>query len=226
MKIYDITMPLSADLPTFPGDPQVLIEPVTRLDRGDAANVSRISMSTHSGTHIDVSRHYSDHGLSVDHLPLTLLVGKALVVELLGVREIGREQLKRLPLKGEERLLLKTDNSALWERQGFWEEYAHLTADGAEYLLEIGVRLVGIDYLSIERFDGGGEVHRLLLSHGTLILEGLNLNGVAPGSYELICLPLKIKDGDGSPVRAVLRSREEAAAGAQFDPHTSKWPLA
>lgn len=226
MKIYDITMPLSADMPTYPGDPTVKIEPVTRIARGDAANVSCISMSTHSGTHIDVSRHYDDHGLSVDHLPLTLLVGRALLVEVHGVREIGREQLKRLPLKGEERLLLKTDNSALWVRQGFWEDYAHLTEEGAAYLVEVGVKLVGIDYLSVERHDGNGDVHRLLLDNGAVILEGLNLDGVSPGNYELICLPLKIKDGDGAPVRAVLRSREGTGTEKEFDAHTTKWPLA
>ena len=226
MKIYDITMPLSAELPVFPGDPPVSVEPVTRLARGDAANVSRISLATHSGTHIDVPRHYDDGGLTVDHLPLTLLVGNVLVVELHGVRQIGREELKRLPIKGEERLLLKTDNSSLWDQSGFHEEYAHLTEAGAAYLLEAGVRLVGIDYLSVERFDGGGEVHRLLLDNGTLILEGLNLDGVPTGHYELICLPLKIKDGDGAPVRAVLRSRASLTGGMEFDPHTSKWPLA
>ena len=226
MKIYDITMPLSAELPVFPGDPPVSIEPVTRLDRGDTANVSRISMATHSDTHIDVPRHFNDRGLTVDHLPLTLLVGKVLVAELHGVRQIGREELKRLPIKGEERLLLKTDNSALWDQSGFHEEYVHLTEAGAVYLLEAGVRLVGIDYLSVERFDGGGEVHRLLLDNGTLILEGLNLDGVPAGHYELLCLPLKIKGGDGAPVRAVLRSSESITGVTEFDPHTSKWPLA
>lgn len=226
MKIYDITIPISPELPSFPGDPQVRIEPVTRLDRGDQANVSRLTMSTHSGTHIDVARHYSDHGLSVEHIPLTLLVGQALVVELHGVRSIGRAELSRHTLRGVERLLLKTDNSQLWDRPGFCEEYASLTPDGARYLVEEGVKVVGIDYLSIERFDGDGEVHRILLGNGVLVIEGLNLGGVAAGTYELICLPLKIKDGDGAPVRAVLRSRGETGAGAEFDPHTTKWPLA
>ena len=226
MKIYDITMPLSADMPTYPGDPTVKIEPVTRIARGDAANVSCISMSTHSGTHIDVSLHYNDHGVSVDHLPLTLLMGSALVADLRGHTEIDAKALARLPLAGVERLLLRTDNSLLWDREGFYEEYAHLTKDGAAFLVEKKVRLVGIDYLSIERFDGDGEVHRLLLGNGTVVLEGLNLDGIEGGEYELICLPLKIKGGDGAPVRAILRSREELGEGSGFDPHTSKWPLA
>lgn len=225
MKIYDITMPVSSALPTFPGDPRVTVEPVTRIARGDAANVSRITMATHSGTHIDSPLHYNDRGAPVDRIPLPLLVGKALLVEINGVRQIGRKELARLPIGGEERLLIKTGNSLLWERPGFIEDYAYLTADGAEYLLETGVRLVGIDYLSVEAFDGGGEVHRLLLGNGVVILEGLNLDGIPAGSYELICLPLKIAGGDGAPVRAILRGRGEAAPG-EFEPHSTRWPLA
>ncbi|GFE56489.1 cyclase family protein [Geobacter sp. AOG1] len=224
MKIYDISTSISADLPTYPGDPPVRIEPVTRISRGDTANVSRLTLTTHSGTHLDVMRHYSEHGMAVDHVPLTLLVGKALVIELAGVREIGRRELARFPVKGEERILLKTDNSLLWEHPGFHEEYAHLTEEGARYLLDAGVRLVGIDYLSIERFDGNGEVHRLLLGNGAVVLEGLNLDGVTAGHYELICLPLKVKDGDGAPVRAILRSHE-AVSPSTLEPHTSRWPL-
>lgn len=226
MKIYDITMPVSPSLPIFPGDPPVRIDPVSRIAKGDPANVSRLTMSSHCGSHIDVPRHYNDHGISVDHLPLTLLIGNALVADLRGVREIGGKALARLPLAGVERLLLRTGNSLLWNREGFYEDYAHLTREGAEYLLQAKVRLVGIDYLSIERFDGNGEVHRLLLGNGTVILEGLNLDGVEEGDYELVCLPLKIKGGDGAPVRAILRSSETIGPVSPFDPHTSKWPLA
>ena len=226
MTIHDITIPISPSTPTFPGDPQVRIDPITRISKGDSANVSRISMSSHCGSHIDVSLHYNDHGVSVDHLPLTLLMGSALVADLRGHTEIDAKALARLPLAGVERLLLRTDNSLLWDREGFYEEYAHLTKDGAAFLVEKKIRLVGIDYLSIERFDGDGEVHRLLLENGTVVLEGLNLDGIEGGEYELICLPLKIKGGDGAPVRAILRSREELREGSGFDPHTSKWPLA
>lgn len=226
MKIYDISVPISCDLPVFPGDPTPRIEPVTALNRGDTANVARLSLSTHCGTHIDAPRHYSDSGLSVEHLSLDLMVGKALLVELNGVNEINRGTLSRLPLTGEERLLIKTDNSILWRRQGFQDDYAHLTEDGATYLLEMGIKLVGIDYLSVERFDSNGKIHRLLLENGVIILEGLNLEGVPAGSYELICLPLKIGNGDGAPARAVLRKRRHDRAEVDFDPHTTKWPLA
>lgn len=225
MKIYDISVPLSADLPVFPGDPLMRIAPATALDRGDAANVLSLTMSSHSGTHIDAPRHYNDAGMSVDNLPLSLLIGAALVAEFPGVKAIGRADLVRLPLKGEERLLLKTDNSQLWALPGFREDYAHLTPDGARYLVEKGIRLVGIDYLSVERFDGNGEVHRCLLGNGTVLLEGLKLDGVPAGRYELICLPLKIRGGDGAPVRAVLRGKDRPIPEAEFDPHTTRWPL-
>ena len=226
MKIYDITIPVSPSLPVFPGDPPVQIDSVSRISGGDPANVSRIVMSSHCGTHIDVARHCNDHGISVDHIPLTLLIGAALVADLRGITEIDGAALARLPLTGMERLIIRTDNSGLWDREGFHEEYAHLTVGGAQFLLTTQVRLVGIDYLSIERFAGNGEVHRELLGNGVVILEGLNLEGVQAGLYELICLPMKIRGGDGAPARALLRSREAAPAAMDFDPHSSKWPLA
>ena len=226
MQIFDITVPLSADLPVFPGDPAVSIEPVTSLARGDAANVSRLCLASHAGTHVDVPRHCDDHGLAVDGLPLELLMGEALVADCRGVKVIDRKLLAHLPLEGVERLLLRTDNSALWGRLGFWEDYCAVSEAGARYLVEAGVRLVGIDYLSVESFTGNGLVHRLLLGAGVTILEGVNLADVPAGRYELFCLPLKVKDGDGAPVRAVLRRHGSGRAQPEFDPHTTKWPVA
>ena len=205
MRIHDITMPLSAELPFYPGDFPVAIAPWARIADGDSANVSRLTLCTHSGTHIDPPRHFNDQGLPVDEIPLGLLIGKALVVQISGVPLIGRKELERLPIRGFERLLLKTNNSGLWQEREFRHDFAALAQDGAEYLLEVGVRLVGIDYLSIESVAGDGGVHRTLLDNGILIVEGLNLADVEPGEYELICLPLKIKGGDGAPVRALLR---------------------
>jgi len=161
----------------------------------------------------------------VDQIPLERLIGPALVLEVEGHPHLGRAELERFPLSGVERLLLKTGNSRLWNRQGFQRNFTALTVDGAQFLVEAGVRLVGIDYLSVEPMDGDGTVHQTLLGNGVLVVEGLNLSQVHPGEYELICLPLKIEGGDGAPVRAVLRG---ATSGAQagFDPHTTKWPLA
>lgn len=226
MRIHDITMPLSAELPFYPGDFPVAISPWTSIAKGDCANVSRITLCTHSGTHLDPPRHFSDCGRPVDEIPLELLIGKALVVEISGTTVIGRKELERLRIKGVERLLLKTDSSELWKEAAFNHDFAALSVEGARFLLEAGVRLVGIDYLSVESVEGDGEVHRMLLDSGVLILEGLNLADVAPGEYELICLPLKIKGGDGAPVRALLRGGAEHGAEPAFDPHTTKWPLA
>lgn len=225
MKIYDISVPISPCLPVYPGDPPVAIDPVTRISRGDIANVSRLTLSTHAGTHIDPPLHFNDHGVSVDHLPLSLLIGRARVLELENVMDMGERELSRLPVRGEERLLLKTGNSRLWQAQGFVEEHARLTESGAAYLAGNGVRLLGIDYLSVEGFAGDGSVHKTLLSRGVVILEGLNLEGVPPGHYQLCCLPLKIKGGDGAPARAVLISDEPASERREFEPHTSRWPL-
>ncbi len=226
MKIYDISVSLNNDLPVYPGDPPLLIEPALRIEKGDGSNVSRLSLPSHCGTHIDAPRHLDDHGLAVDHLSLQILAGRALVAELAGTKRIGRKELERLPVKGEERLLLKTGNSLLWSRPGFVKDYASLTEEGADYLAGIGVRLVGIDYLSIEAFNGNGAVHRKLLEHGVIILEGLNLDGVKEGVYELICLPLKLSGGDGAPARAILRAKDEATRHHETDMHTTRWPLA
>lgn len=204
MKIYDISVALSADLPVFPGDPAVVIEPVMKLDRGDGANVSRITISSHSGTHLDPPRHFNDDGITMDQIPLSLLMGKVLLVEITGIKSISRAELEKFTLRGEKRLLIKTDNSLLWKSPSFNRDFSHLTEDGARYLVEMGIELVGIDYLSVERIDGDGSVHRRLLDNGVIILEGLNMEVVPPGNYELICLPLKVKDGDGAPARAIL----------------------
>lgn len=226
MRIHDITVALSPDLPCYPGDPPFTVEPWHRIAKGDAANLSRITLGSHTGTHIDPPRHFNDSGITVDEIPLDLLMGKALVVEITGVKEIGRKELEPLQLKGVERLLIKTDNSELWNDKEFRGDYAALTAEGAHYLHHEKVKLVAVDYLSVEKMDGDGEVHRILLNSGIPVIEGVNLSGVVPGEYQLICLPLKLKDGDGAPVRALLVGNPTAAGQPEFDPHTSKWPLA
>jgi arylformamidase len=225
MRILDISVTLSPDLPVYPGDPPVDMAPWTRMTDGDSANVSRVTLCTHSGTHIDVPRHFSDQGEPVDVIPLEVMVGDALVLEIAGAKVIGRKELERLPVRGHKRLLLKTDNSGPWEGTEFNHDFVALSVDGAEYLVELGVKLVGIDYLSIEAVEGDGTVHKLLLNERIVILEGINLAGVMPGEYELICLPLKIADADGAPVRAILRGGPEPPKDPLFDPHTTKWPL-
>ncbi|MRR59301.1 MAG: cyclase family protein [Deltaproteobacteria bacterium] len=205
MHIFDISVPLAEGLPTWPGDPCLSREPVLQLEKGDGARVSRISLGDHSGTHLDAPAHMLENGATLDEIPLSLLMGRALVADLRGCAGIGLPELAGLPLAGEERLLLRTDNSALWANPQFCPDFIALTAEGAEYLVSKGVRLVGIDYLSIESFHGDGSVHRTLLGNGVVILEGLDLSRVSAGLYELVCLPLRISGGAGAPARAVLR---------------------
>jgi len=222
MILYDISVPLSPSLPRYPGDPPVRLAPLPTPGEGEAFHLTRLSFGSHAGTHIDAPSHLLAGGATVDAIPLSLLIGPCLVVDL---REHGAvidaPLLRRLPLKGEQRLLFHTGNSALWDRPGFVEEFAALTPDGAAYLVELGVQLVGIDYLSVERADTKGRTHRILLEAGIVILEGLNLAGIERGEYELICLPLKISGGDGAPCRAVLRGRETPPRAAE---HHTRWP--
>lgn len=207
MRIYDITAPLSPSLPVYPGDPEVTITPVAQLQWGDVANVSRLVLSSHTGTHLDAPRHFFAEGLTIDGLDLHLLVGPARVCAFPHTTtHLTADDLRPLGLAGTPRLLLKTSNSALWEKPGFQAHYVALTESAAHLLVEMGVRLVGIDYLSIDAFERQDfPVHRTLLGAGVLILEGLDLRTVPPGDYELLALPLLLQHGDGAPVRAILR---------------------
>ena len=207
MHIYDITVPLSPSLPVYPGDPAVVITPVAQLQWGDAANVSRLTLSSHTGTHLDAPRHFFQAGLAIDGIALHGLIGPARVCAFPdATTHLTADDLRPLGLAGTQRLLLKTANSALWEKTGFQTNYVALTESAAHLLVDLGVQLVGIDYLSVDAFECQDfQVHRTLLGAGVLILEGLDLRTVLPGEYELLALPLLLQDGDGAPVRAILR---------------------
>lgn len=207
MRFYDITVPIAPSLPAYPGDPAVTITPVAQIARGDAANVSQITLSSHTGTHLDAPRHFFTAGAPIDALPLSTLLGPARVCAFPQVTtHVSAHDLRACDLTGVTRLLLKTPNTTLWEKPDFQETYIALTASAAQYILELGIQLVGIDYLSVDAFDRPDfPVHRILLEAGVLILEGLDLRLVPPGDYELFALPLLLQDGDGAPVRAVLR---------------------
>jgi arylformamidase len=224
MDLYDISVPLSADLPVYPGDPAVSLERLTGDPADSGISVTRLTMTTHSGTHLDVPRHLWADGQAVAEVPLDRLMGPALVMEIKEQGEIGSRTLRHLPLQGTERLLLKTGNSRLWHQSTFCRDYTALNEEGATWLVEAGIRLVGIDYLSIEPFPASGRVHEILLGSGVLILEGLDLSAVPPGPYELICLPLAVAGGDGAPARAVLRSHGRHH-GDNLDLHSTRWPL-
>jgi arylformamidase len=206
MTIYDITLPLSAELPTYPGDPVLEIRDSLTLAGGDAANVSLLNFGAHTGTHVDAPAHFIEGGKKVESLALEVLLGEAEVVEVpTDIRVITEEFVKtRSP-----RVLFKTRNSEYWGNTDFKTNFTYLNLPAAKRLIENGVKLVGIDYLSIEKFGSEKhEVHRALLSHEVIILEGLNLTDVPAGKYELICLPLRLRSnlGDGAPARAVLRT--------------------
>jgi len=207
MHIYDITAPLSSALPVYPGDPEVTITPLARLQWGDAANVSRLVLSSHTGTHLDAPRHFFAEGLTIDGLDLHVLMGPARVCAFPQVTtHLTADDLRQLGLAGTKRLLLQTPNAALWQKTGFQTNYVALTESAACLLVEMGVQLVGIDYLSVDAFERQDfPVHRILLGAGVLVLEGLDLRAVPPGDYELLALPLLLQHGDGAPVRAIIR---------------------
>ncbi len=207
MRLYNVSVRLSETTPTFPGNPRFACEPVKRTAKGDSANVTALQMGTHTGTHVDAPRHFFDGTPGVDQLPLDVLVGPALVVDIPGSRRgIEASDFDGVELAGDTRVLLRTANSALWESPVFHTDFAFLDESGARWLLDRGVRLVGIDYLSIEQYKrAGAPVHHLLLGAGVVIVEGLNLSQVAAGRYEMFCLPLDISGADGAPARVVLR---------------------
>jgi arylformamidase len=207
MKIYDVTVAISNDLPVYPGDPPIQIERTHSLEKGDIARVSRLIFSTHIGTHIDPPYHFIKDGVSLDQAPLEVFIGPARVVDAGDAASIDAALLSTFDLDGASRVLFKTSNSRLWrETKEFQKDFVYLETDAAEALVALGVKLVGIDYLSIEKFGfDQPTTHWTLLGNDVYIVEGLDLSAIAPGDYELICLPLKIKDGDGGPARVVLR---------------------
>jgi arylformamidase len=207
--MYDVSLPLRAGGLVYPGDPPIRIGSHSAIARGDPANVSTLAFGSHTGTHVDAPRHFIEGDASVDQIPLARLIGPALVLDLVGTDpEIEADELKAHDLRDATRILLRTHNSDLLERTEFSSMYRSLAVDGAEYLLGRGVVLVGIDYLSIERFGSEDHpVHHLLLERGVVIVEGLNLSGVPAGSYQLWCLPLRLAGLDGAPARVVLVGR-------------------
>jgi arylformamidase len=203
-KIYDISMGIRNGMLTYPCDPGVSLTREKEIGKGSQANLSMYCIGSHTGTHLDPPFHFFPDGATAEALPLDSLIGPAVVVEA-PMDEIGRDFLAGAGLGQAQRVLLKTRNSAFAQYPAFREDFAHLTPDGAQYLAEQGVKLVGIDYLSIEKFHSKEHaVHKIFLGKGILILEGLDLSGVEPGEYTFLCLPLKVIGGDGAPARAVL----------------------
>lgn len=205
--MIDISIPLHAESPTWPGSTGVHLDWTLRVERGEPSNLTRLDTDIHAGTHIEGGLHSFAKGNAVDEITVRTLVGPAMVVYLSDAESIGRAELEQAEIpRDTERVLFRTRNSLLWARgeKKFQENFVGLTADGARYLVERGVRLVGNDYLSVAKFTDGPVVHDILLKAGIVIIEGLNLHNVEPGIYQLMCLPILLPGREAAPARAVL----------------------
>ena len=208
MKIFDITLTITPGMVVWPGDPAVVLEQIQSIDNGAHANVSRLELSVHTGTHVDAPHHFLNNDLTVETLPLDILTGPVLVVQFPDDLDlITAEALDAAEIpSGAERLLFRTRNSDLWQRseKEFCSTFVGISMDGAEWLVKRNIRLIGIDYLSVAPYKQGELIHKVLLGAGIVLLEGVDLHKIQPGSYELYCLPMKLFGSDGAPARAIL----------------------
>jgi len=204
-NIFDISVPLSPDTPVFPGQARFSRKILSSIAKGDRANVSQLSMTSHTGTHVDSPSHFIEGGLTIDEVPFQSIVGPARVFELDVPEKIDGVDLEPLDIQKGEIVLFKTRNSKLWKIRDFSKDYIFLTKGAAGYLAEKEVRAVGVDYIIPEALDDlERPVHHILLGKSIILIEGLDLDSVPPGQYLLICLPLKIVGGDAAPARAIL----------------------
>ena len=212
-EIIDITVPFSTAVPTWPTHPRTAIEPFRRVARGDTSNVSLVAISSHAGTHADAHYHFIEDGPKLLDIPLSRWIGPCVVIRVadaVGMIEPAHLEAATIPL-GTERLLIRTVNSAAWvgfapdAARSFDEHSVALSPAAARWIVARGIKLVGVDYLSAGPFGPANiETHMTLLGNDVLIVETLDLSAVAPGPYELICLPLKLAVGDGAPARVLL----------------------
>jgi arylformamidase len=209
MTWHDISVPIRDGMATFDGDPLVSLRRASSMADGAICNISRLDFGVHSGTHVDAPVHFIDGAAGIESVALDVLIGPALVVDARGVTgNFDRAAIASLEIPaGTERLLFRSRNSELWNNPGFDRSFAAVTPDGAEALVELGLRLVGNDYLSIAPYGNPTPTHVTLLGAGVAVLEGLDLRAVEPGSYDLVCLPLRIPGSDGGPARVVVRHR-------------------
>ena len=212
-KWIDVSMPIKLGMLRWPGDPAYQRELVRDLSRGDTANVSKLEMGAHTGTHIDAPFHFLEEGETVDKLSLDKVIGPAKVITIGNKIKITTEELKKHSIRKKDRLLFKTKNSSFYskpEENKFRDDYVYLTLDAARYLAGKKINLVGIDYLSVggrTKESKGRGTHRVLLSNGIWIIEGLDLSKTTSGKYDMICLPLGLEGAEASPVRALLKKR-------------------
>jgi arylformamidase len=204
----DITVTVGSGMVHWPSDPPVEVKRVKDMEKGESTNVSLITMGSHTGTHMDAPFHFFRRGKSLDKLPLDAAIGKARVIGIKDRERISREEIESCRIKKGERIIFKTANSRLWGTDSFNKNFVYISPEAAQYLASREVRLVGIDYFSVGAYHkDGARTHKELLGSGIWLIEGLDLRGVKPGNYELICLPLKILNSDGAPARAVISPR-------------------
>ncbi|HIM49678.1 MAG: hypothetical protein CL755_13780 [Chloroflexi bacterium] len=208
MSFHDISLKLTGETLRWVTAPPFELEERRRMSKGDPNNSSALNMSVHSGTHIDAPFHFVADGNTIDQLPLERFIGPALVYAVEAERYITKEHVAGIRLDGATRVLFKTKNSALLRKQEYDPDFVAISVEAAQSLVELGVELVGLDYLSVAHADEQVPVHRAFLDHGVVLLEGIDLSAVAPGRYELMCLPIPLGDSDGAPCRAVLRDLE------------------
>ena len=208
IKYIDISLPVTPDMHHWPGSQKVKIFKNHDLEVGDAATDSSIYMNLHTGTHVDAPSHFIHHGNAIDEVPLDVMLGTVSIVKIPDtVKEITADILSSIDIpENTERLLLHTANSGIWKENDsqFYEDFTALVKDGAEWLVDKGIKLVGIDYLSIQRFTDGPEVHQILLSSNVVVIEGLDLSDVEAGLYQLYCMPLKLQGLEAAPARVLL----------------------
>jgi arylformamidase len=205
--IYDVTVPITNQMFVWPGDPPVRLTSKSHQsrDKTHTVRLTIIEMGSHTGTHMDAPCHMIEGGKPLEEFPLETFIGKARVFEIPSVRALKRAELEPLDWNGVERVLFKTENSKHWQDEKFYEEFVYLEPEGAEFLVERGLKLVGIDYLSIDKFRSESHpTHFVLLQRNIAIIEGLNLSAVAPGDYTLMALPLNLRDAEGAPARVIL----------------------
>lgn len=205
--IYDVSVPIDNDMPVWPTDPAVKLTTasIPSIDRRRTIRVTSIQLGSHTGTHIDAPNHFVEGGKKLQDIPLKWLVGEVAVFHIAGVSSINRRHLEQLDWVGVKRVLFKTDNSDHWQDEEFFEDYVYLEPDAASFLVERGLRLVGIDYLSVDRFGSEHHpTHLVLLPNNVVVLEGLNLSEVVPGRYHMVALPLNLQGVDGAPTRVIL----------------------
>jgi arylformamidase len=210
----DVSVPLATGMVHWPGDPEPSFERISEIEQGEDANVTLCRMPAHTGTHMDAPNHFLAEGEGIDRFPLEVGIGRARVITIpSNVQAIGRAELEGKGIRQGERVLFKTRNSERrWDNRDFQPDFVALNASGAAFLREVGVVLVGIDYLSIGLYEADGvETHRTLLGAGIWIVEGLNLRAIEQGEYDMVCLPLRIEGADGSPARVALRPVTKAA---------------